>query len=144
MFCRKVHLIQKVQNSGENTCCRASFLVDLRPTTLRKIRVQHRGFPVDFPTSFLVKHLEWLLLSCFTVFLFFFYSGSFFTLKTLLGETSSCNFAAFLKYTWEKRTLSTTPSNGKGAATVHAIKAVDFFQGLIQKQSLRCVLRKRY
>ena len=97
MFCRKVHLIQKVQNSGENTCCRASFLVDLRPATLLKIRVQHRGFPVDFPTSFLVKHLEWLLLSCFTVFLFFFYSGSFFTLKTLLGETSSCNFAAFFK-----------------------------------------------
>lgn len=97
MFCRKVHLIQKVQNSGENTCCRASFLVDLRPATLLKIRVQHRGFSVDFPTSFLVKHLEWLLLSCFTVFLFFFYSGSFFTLKTLLGETSSCNFAAFSK-----------------------------------------------
>ena len=52
------------QNSLENTCHRASFLIKLQ--TLFKKRLWHRCFPVNFAkflrTPFFTEHLRWLLL----------------------------------------------------------------------------------
>ena len=56
------------QNSQENTCGRASFLIKLQawPTTLLKKRLWHGCFPVNFAkflgTPLLTEQLWWLLL----------------------------------------------------------------------------------
>ena len=56
------------QNSQENTCARASFLITLQASALQlfKQRLWHRCFPVNFVkflrTPFLTKHLWRLLL----------------------------------------------------------------------------------
>ena len=36
------------QNSQESTCARVSFLIKLQPSTLLKMRLWHRCFPVNF------------------------------------------------------------------------------------------------
>ena len=60
------------QNSQRNTCTRVSFLIRLNPlrtATLLKKRLWYRCFPVNFVTflrtSFLTKHLRWLLLNIY-------------------------------------------------------------------------------
>ena len=54
------------QNLHENTSGKVSFLKRLRPATLLKKKLWHRGFPVNFAksprTSFLKEHPRWLLL----------------------------------------------------------------------------------
>ena len=56
------------QNSQENTCARASFLIKLQalPETLLKKRLWRRCFPVNFAkflrTPCFTEHLWWLLL----------------------------------------------------------------------------------
>ena len=64
---KKVFL-EVLQNSKENTCARASFLIKLQ-WGLRlyyKNRPWHRRFPVNFAkflkTTFIIKHFWWLLL----------------------------------------------------------------------------------
>ena len=59
-----------LQNSQENTCARASFLIKkscLRPATLLKRRLWYRCSPVNFVkilrTPISIEHLQWLLLS---------------------------------------------------------------------------------
>ena len=51
--------------SQEKTCARASFLIKL-PATFLKRRLWHRCFPLNFAkflrTSSLTEHLRWLLL----------------------------------------------------------------------------------
>ena len=60
--------LEILQNSQENTCARASFLIKLlaRPATLLKMRLWHRCFPVNFAkfqrAPFLIEYLQWLLL----------------------------------------------------------------------------------
>ena len=59
--------LENSQNSQENNCSRDSFLIKLqRPTTLRKKRLWHRCFLVNFVkflrTPFLTEHIWWLLL----------------------------------------------------------------------------------
>ena len=60
--------LETLQNSQENTCARASFLIKLkaRPATLLKKRLWGRCFPVNFVkflrTPFCTEHLWWLLL----------------------------------------------------------------------------------
>ena len=68
VFCKKVFL-EISQNSQENTCARASFLIKLQawPETLSKRGLWHRCFHVNFVkflrTPFLTEHLWWLLLN---------------------------------------------------------------------------------
>ena len=54
------------QNSQENTCTRASFLVMLQACNFIKKSLWHRCFPLNFVkflrTSFFTEHLWWLLL----------------------------------------------------------------------------------
>ena len=55
------------QNSPENTCARASFLIKFPGSaTLLKKRIWHRFFPVNLAkclgTPFIIEHLWWLLL----------------------------------------------------------------------------------
>ena len=54
------------QNLHENTSGKVSFLKRLRPATLFKKKLWHRGFPVNFTkslrTSFVKEHPRWLLL----------------------------------------------------------------------------------
>ena len=57
------------QNSQENTCAESFFLnkvADLRPATLLKKGLWHRGLPVNFEkflrTPFFTEHFLWLLL----------------------------------------------------------------------------------
>ena len=60
--------LEILQNSQENTCARASFLIRLQvaSATLLKKRPWHRCFPVNFAeflrTPFFTEHLWWLLL----------------------------------------------------------------------------------
>ena len=68
LLCKKVFL-KISQNSQENTCTRASFLISCRrqPAASLKKRLWHRSFPVDFVEfiripSF-IEHILWLLLS---------------------------------------------------------------------------------
>ena len=67
VFCKKVFL-EISQNSQENICPRASFLIKLQawPATLLKKRLWHRCFAVKFVKllrmPFFTEHLWWLLL----------------------------------------------------------------------------------
>ena len=58
------------QNSQENTCARASYLIKLKPATLLRKRLWHRCFPVNFAKFlrilFLTQHLWWLLVGGIT------------------------------------------------------------------------------
>ena len=63
---KKVFL-QILQNSQENTCARASFLIKLlAPATLLRKKLWHRCFPVNSAkfvrTPFFIEHLRRLLL----------------------------------------------------------------------------------
>ena len=69
VFCKKVFL-NILQNSKENTCARASFLIKLQASGLRpllKKRLWLRCFPVDFVkflrTPYLQYAFRWLFLS---------------------------------------------------------------------------------
>ena len=48
--CEKKMFLKISQNSQENTCARASFLIKLQatPATLLKAKLWHRCFPVNF------------------------------------------------------------------------------------------------
>ena len=64
VFC-KSDVLKNFVKSQENTCVGVSFfnkVVDLRPATLLKKRLQHRCFPLDFTkflrTFFFTEHLR--------------------------------------------------------------------------------------
>ena len=54
------------QNSQENICTRASFLIKLQVCNFIRKRLWHRCFPVNFVrflrTPFFIEHLWWLLI----------------------------------------------------------------------------------
>ena len=58
-------LLEISQNSQENSCTKVSFLIKLQASTLLKIRLWHRCFPVNFAkflrAAFLTEYLWWLL-----------------------------------------------------------------------------------
>ena len=60
-------LLEISQNSQENSCTKVSFLIKLQASTLLKIRLWHRCFPVNFAKflrpAFLTEYLWWLLLN---------------------------------------------------------------------------------
>ena len=60
-------LLEISQNSQENSCTKVSFLIKLQASTLLKIRLWHRCFPVNFAkflrAAFLTEYLWWLLLN---------------------------------------------------------------------------------
>ena len=63
-------LLKILQNSQENTCARASFLIKLQAEAcnfIEKETLAQVYFPVNFPkflrTPFLTEHLRWLLLT---------------------------------------------------------------------------------
>ena len=99
---KKVFL-EILQNSEENTCARASFLIvsGLRPSTLLKKRLWHKCFPVTFAkflrTPFLNEHLWWLLLKVCT-FCSFLQFSRFELSRTFRRKTTNWNFGLLEYY----------------------------------------------
>ena len=101
-YVKKVFL-EILQNSEENTCARASFLIvsGLRPSTLLKKRLWHKYFPVTFAkflrTPFLNEHLWWLLLKVCT-FCSFLQFSRFELSRTFRRKTTNWNFGLLEYY----------------------------------------------
>ena len=61
-------LLKISQDSPENTCARVSFLIKLQPVTLlKKKRLWHRCFPMNFAKFLRIPHLRWQPLCVFKV-----------------------------------------------------------------------------
>ena len=71
VFCKKGVLRNFTKFTGKHLCQSPFFnkVEGLRPSTLLKMRLWHRCFPVNFVkflrTPFFIEHLWWLLLYCF-------------------------------------------------------------------------------